>query len=737
MPTALTHADALGIYYTGAAVAGATQRDPAACLGGHRAADELWRLGFELSQAVPTMPSLLIDQIMGWNGAGTATLRASGTSELRYTPPGGSEGAAVTIADGETKLLEGATVSQAIRVTRDGTTDLGGLLTFDTVEIFNNPVGSTNATPSGAAIDTYGALMLRAHGGLPLTTVRAWVKTLGTQRTSNGSQLGGAGAGTVGTTGSLADWPTPSGYCHIKTAAGATREVVYYTSRTGTTVTVPANGRGLLGTVAGAGLATDTMDAVPGIRIGYEVPNAAGAIQTILNENTAPAAITWDTGTTSTTGLSYAALAANTNLGLWIHRHVPDGATATARVENAINLDFVSAAVTYTEKLTGLYRVGDTALARYELFLGEDVDPDFVTPVDTSATLPFSYALAPPLIGTLEYRAVVRQRNQYDLSNFNLWTRKFVIDDAGLLVVPTPSPPDNIALTGTAGGMVTVSATYNPDHDETQADTWLIYYRGDGTDPTVGVDTPLVITMTPDLFFGSPQRRLNYSLGPFGLGTDLHVLVRTRKATGSVDSTNTTIVQLTVATTDPMTPTRRRLYWGANAEQRIAPPTVNRTIVIDAGNSIEHVMGVGYTELWADGSLLWRLRYDSAGPSNNGFWTTFGIRQEVISGAPADTPVEVDEWNGQKTIYVIAGGVRRMKLDVTAGTIHFTALRSVPAQVVTCHSDDPIIALAWHTCFQVFDPASFQYMTVASLDSTGVLATLIPWRQRNNSGDFE
>ena len=65
-----------------------------------------------------------------------------------------------------------------------------------------------------------------------LVKVRLAVAPGASQRVSDAIQLGASGAGTIGTTGSFADWPD-SGFCHIKTSGGATREVVELTAELG------------------------------------------------------------------------------------------------------------------------------------------------------------------------------------------------------------------------------------------------------------------------------------------------------------------------------------------------------------------------------------------------------------------------------------------------------------------------------------------------------------------------
>ena len=176
-------------------------------------------------------------------------------------------------------------------------------------------------------------------------SLKAYLATLGTQRTSDSAQLGAAGSGTITTTGSFSDW-TETGFCRITQSGGTLREIVYYSSRTATSLTVPAAGRGLLGTSAGAGGATDLLDAVPGIRIGKEAPtgsSTAGNAHTIANENTAPTGITWNTGITSASGVDIGNLAAGAIYFLWIHRAITVGHIAAPSLLNHLKFAFDAA----------------------------------------------------------------------------------------------------------------------------------------------------------------------------------------------------------------------------------------------------------------------------------------------------------------------------------------------------------------------------------------------------------
>src|SRR5688572_24900429 len=121
MPDAMTRADALRLYLSGAASDGGAQADPNAALGNYRSSTEV-----EVLAATITSPiaNVTVDYVAGANGTGSGSLAATGADTLAWTPPGGTQGTAVTILNGETKILEGGSsaANKFIRVTRTSAT---------------------------------------------------------------------------------------------------------------------------------------------------------------------------------------------------------------------------------------------------------------------------------------------------------------------------------------------------------------------------------------------------------------------------------------------------------------------------------------------------------------------------------------------------------------------------------------------------------------------------------------
>lgn len=342
MPDEKTHADSIRLYLTGAASAGGAQTDPNASLGNYRSSSEITHLAHSVSNPIS---NITIDFIAGANSTGTGTITATGDDTLTWTPPGGTAGAAVTILNGETKILEGnGAPEKFIRVSRTTADALSGAATLTLSDQFNNVIGMDNVTPGEAAAgdSEYRALMAVVESATEIKNFKCYIGQLGTQQVSGAAQLGASGSGTISlASGNFSDWPA-SGYCRIEDSGGNLKEIVYYSSRTSTSLTVPSGGRSRLGTSAQAGAATDLIYAVPGIRIAGETP-VSSAIQAIADESTAPTSVSWLTGITPATGIDFGDLATLAERGIWYERDVVAGATAEASVLNMIKFSFDAA----------------------------------------------------------------------------------------------------------------------------------------------------------------------------------------------------------------------------------------------------------------------------------------------------------------------------------------------------------------------------------------------------------
>ncbi len=326
MPAENTGPDSIRLHYSGAASHNGAQTSAAACLGNYRSSTRVPGLGASVASPIS---NVTISYVAPYNGTGTGTLTAASTSTLTWAAPSESAGAAVSIANGETKVLYSTTPSKCIIVSRTSTDNLTGAATLTLTNPYNAIFDNVASADATAGDDEYRGLFVVNGNSVDVLNLKAYLVTLGTQRVSGTAQLGASGGGTITVaTGTFADWPT-SGFCRIADS-GTLREIVYYSSRTDTSLTVPAAGRAALGTTADAGSATDTLDAVPGIRIALATEAAATntAIETLSDEDDAPTGVTWNTGITAGTGLDFGTLTAGYQKGLWIHRQTVAGASS-------------------------------------------------------------------------------------------------------------------------------------------------------------------------------------------------------------------------------------------------------------------------------------------------------------------------------------------------------------------------------------------------------------------------
>lgn len=120
-------------------------------------------------------------------------------------------------------------------------------------------------------------------------------------------------------------------------------------------------------------------------------------------------------------------------------------------------------------------RMENTALALFELYHNLGSLPDFVSPLDTSVTLP---VVSTAISGEGIHYFVLRKRNKYNQVSRNIEAVRIELDNADNQIIVQPTGPFDIAAEITDAGLfeVSVEANYNhgADHD-LAADQWVIY----------------------------------------------------------------------------------------------------------------------------------------------------------------------------------------------------------------------------------------------------------------------
>lgn len=186
---------------------------------------------------------------------------------------------------------------------------------------------------------------------------------------------------------------------------------------------------------------------------------------------------------------------------------------------------------TFHQTYEQAYRVANTALAKYELYVGVDGPPDFsAPPTATSPTLPFTWTPTPPGAGSIELHMVVRQRNKYDLQSFNVFETVRTIHSTGTIDAAPVSPPIDVRIYDGDEGYAIVVAKYMSIDDPLPANTWDLYVKI-GSTPVPGVD---VATYTGPITFMGVEGALSRIVGPYTPGTLLHVVLAARRSSDGV-----------------------------------------------------------------------------------------------------------------------------------------------------------------------------------------------------------
>lgn len=204
-----------------------------------------------------------------------------------------------------------------------------------------------------------------------------------------------------------------------------------------------------------------------------------------------------------------------------------------------------SGTVRYEGDADGVFRVADTTLDRYELFVGVGSTPSTSGTADeTSATLPFTYTIP----GAGEYHLVTVKRNKYGLITLVGQETVITIASGGAEVLADPSAPTSVTLTALAAGKIRVQADYGyqSDAENVRADEWVVLAKV-GSDPTPGVDSPVLEQAHYRIDW---IEQLDFITDAFNDADDVHIIVGVKRSTDSV-ATYAAAVTITAETDGP------------------------------------------------------------------------------------------------------------------------------------------------------------------------------------------
>lgn len=538
-----TNADSLRALNTGAVSDDTPQTDPGASLGGYKSSSFVKTLKY-VPGNIPG--NIEIVYVSAANGTGTGTITFSGSTVTWRAPGSSTAGASVTIANGETKIIEdGEDPNKFVRIAKISTEEAtqNGTLLLRADE--NNAVAMGNVTGADAlAGDTkYRSIALSNGSAGAITNVKIFAGALVPAVPTDQEYLPASGAGEIWSGEFVGVFPD-SGYFTIYSSAGAVKEVVYATRSTfGYAVT--ATGRGCCGTSATAGSATDTFAPCYGVELATETP-VGDQITASPNEDTPPAAISFSGAFTEATAITVASIASGDWTGLHLKRDTAAGSGANVNLLAGLTVMFTAGGTEYIQPLSALYRIAGEV--EWRVWVSETASIDFSEAPDaTGTTLPVSVPVTPPVSGTKDYWYAVRYMNRYGLASLNQYLRRITLNATGESVTGVPSSPYGTALADTFDGYVTVSTNYDKGNDDGFAANRLAIYASVGVDPDPDVDTAVATRGIPDHNRIGDTIELIKDIGPYAAEADLRVVVRVYRSTDMVNDGNTDVVTLTTA----------------------------------------------------------------------------------------------------------------------------------------------------------------------------------------------
>lgn len=728
MAAEFDNADALVLYLTGASEAGATQRDPSASLGGYWANSRAESI--TVATRTQPIPNIVIEYVSGNCGPGLAKLTAASSDSLTFRAPGAtSAGSPVTVANGATVVIEAADTDYYIIVRRTDSNALAGAETLQLVDTYGNLIGGSDFVTAdlstGEDRSRAGAPFNKSATGI--TNLKISAAVIGNASAVSGTYASSGAVTVTLPTDGAKGWPA---WGTVENTDSG--EILFYTSRTDSALTVPAAGRAALGSTIAAGSDEDVLKPISAMYWGLEALSS-GAVQEPASETTTPSSITWKAGTTQ---VNHGSLAAGAGTGLWFRREIIAGTSATAYALAALDYEYTLGSDTYTGQWRGLYGCQDTALARYEVFVDPTIDDagnPTGTPDETFTGSTHTTTLTLDTDAISDFR--VFERNKYGLYSEGDATL-FDIDSGGSENATKPSAPQHITITPQASGEARITAAYFPYKDlAAPATKFMVYATNDGTTPDPDSDTAIT-----EVAFTAARGVVNLDytteFGDTVDGATIKVKITVAYEIGGSDiqSADRTLYSAIAEYHGPDSPnteiTQRKVFGFAHS-----PATApSAKVYIDEGNNIFWQPGANTMQLWADTVLIWNLEYDGGNTTRQRLRTPFGFDANDYSGVASGTDgIEVGTWNGsQKDLYITVGGARVAHIDVINEVIHAGAQNRVVAPATT-RADLPIWETVDAAIFQVWDSSVEKYISAMSVDSDGVFYTQkIGWRKMAN-----
>ncbi len=708
-------------YYTGASETGAPQREPADSIGGFRSGSFFHSMEWDMPDP---MPGVVLRDVSGGNGQGIGSLTAATADSVTWTEPGAaSAGAAVDLPEAEEVIVRGLEPGAFIRVARLSDAPLQGAKSVTCVDVLDNLFPEVETADAVAGLVTERALMLLNSLGAATDFSASVISgdiAIAIEEPTAGELLGaGLSYGSTDTLATVDDgaevglWIRRTITADAAASPNETWEIEYTFTVDAVEYTESLRGRYRV-------QRTDL--AQTGIWIGL------GA----LPDFEAAPDETW-TGATHTTSLGltlpatvWAAFRTQNAWGMWGIPTTPvrydiDAGGDVAQVAPIAPTD-VSVGQTSGNLPTvgAIYDAdadGDSRAALWVIWMETDgTDPDGSgTPAGYVRML--NNAAVDDLAWISDGAALM------DGTPVSVLVRTRRLDSAG----GTAFSPDVIQLDDTNTGPLKVDADIS--------------------------DWPASGYATTTTRFGRLLEVFHYSSIAVSLGQTT-VTVDERGLWGTtatatiathiitpvvpVDSENTTAAQGGIVAVAPGRP-RGAMLFGTQYGQQQTPvtgPDGVTPIVLDATYNVHLILGVGWAELWADTTLVWKALYNGEfGEANYLYipneWT---LVNNEITGASASSGV-IDAPDAD-TVYVVVNGQRRLRIDIPSMEITGLGLAAPWALTERAEQGGELERFGG-TMFLVWDSEREDYRPYIEIDSDGLLTSALPFNQMLTTAEVE
>lgn len=697
-------------WLTGASATGAPQRDADESDGGFRSGVRFRAMQWDTED--PLIGAQLLEA-GGGNAPGVGSLTGDGADAVTWTPPGldSEAGAAVTLAVGADVAVAGADSGAWLRVRRTAANPLVGAHAITVADVYNNLFPDVASADAVAGLETTRALMLRNDGGT-VTAFRAWLDDCDD---SFEFALEQPTAGELTGTGLTWSSATTAGTGLTLPVVAADQEIGLWLRRTIAADSAPS-ARQFWGVRwdYGDGSATYESGARGLYRIerdDYEAQGIWVGIGEYPDLEAAPDETWTSTPHTTSLGLSlpatvYVARRARNRWGLW------GAPTAIQRFNLDTEGDSTRVAPSGPSDVTAGQTAGNlpTAGAEYDAAAdGDDRAQIWVVWLATDGTDPDGSG-TPDGYAVMQWNAAIDDLAFIgegdalaDGTPVSVLVRTRRLDSTG----GTAFSPDVIQLDDSDPGPLKVDAEIS---DWDSSGYFTITNRF-GRLLEVGHYSGIAVsdgqtTVTVD------ERAL---MGTTATATGPSLIITPVVA---VDSENTDTASWTITAVAPGRPLGQVML-GTAASQGQGPVTGpdGVTPVVLSGD-VHLVLGVGWSSLYVDTTLVWRAIYHGPNGEDNGLyipseWTRVtGAVTGAASGSGVVDVVDAD------TVYLCVNGQRRVLIDLAAMEITAAAWNAEEALGQKAEQDGTLGGFG-ATWFLVWDAEREEYRPVVEVESGG------------------